>query len=160
MAGAPSAAQDMLPAASGKMKPAAVDEIGAAVSTCLGAISAEGLDESRIAADGWQAAKLTGASGAPVMELRFFGRSAGNVLLVTLASKSATCMATARIDRKESFLAVADRISADLQLKPFKTVPGESTWLQRGRAVQLSATGSEAAPSVRAAVLFVSGEKK
>jgi hypothetical protein len=142
------------------MKPASVDEIRAAVATCLSAVSAEGLDEARITADGWQAAKLNGASGAPVKELRFFGRSAGNVLLVTLAGKSATCMATARIGGNEAFPAVADRISADLQLKPFKTVPGENTWLQRGRAVQLTATGSEAAPSVRAAVIFVSGEKK
>ena len=163
LVGQAAAAQDELLTPGASVQPAAATEIGAAVSSCLEAVAADGVDEARLAADGWQAAKAAiGDRPLSSDSLGFYGRSGGKVLLMATRGKAKhpTCVALARVERKEIFSVVAAHISSDLQLKPFKESAGQSMWLHSNRAVELAARGDGAAPSVRVAVVYVSGEKK
>ena len=94
--------------------------------------------------------------------LRFYGRKAGNAILMTSTGGAGQdlCTVTARIERVAGYTAIAEALTTDIKKPPFKSNPTETVWLIGQTAVQLAATGSVSKPSVRVSVLHLAEKSK
>jgi hypothetical protein len=130
----------------------------AAAQSCSNAVTTEHVDEQRLTADRWVRSQPSEDGRQVDTPLRFFSRD--SLLLTTMAGE-ATCAILARIDSVRGFAAVRDGLTAAFG-QPFQSErSGTTRWLlPEHRAAQLDPAGSRDRPSVRIAVIHMSGNSQ
>jgi hypothetical protein len=140
------------------LPPVPLATIVAAAQSCGNAVTTDHLDEQRLTDDRWVRSEPS-ADGRPVdTPLHFFSRD--SLLLTTMAGE-ATCVVLARIESVRDYPAVRDGLTASFG-QPFRSDRnGTTQWmLPEHRAAQLDSTGSRDRPSVRIAVIHMSGNSQ
>ncbi|HEY5712893.1 MAG TPA: hypothetical protein VIT38_13450 [Allosphingosinicella sp.] len=140
------------------LPPVAPAAIIDAAQSCGNAVTTERLDEQRLAADGWTLGSVTNNGRAADTPLRFFSRN--SIMLVTTPGE-ASCFVMARLESRQSFVAVRDGMTAAFG-RPFRAdASGMTQWiLTESRAAQLDATGSREQPAVRISIIHMSGNNQ
>jgi len=144
------------------LAPAEPAAIAAATLSCSAALSAAGVDEKRLTADGWRRAYL-GAGATPAQaSLRIYVRGDVVLLLTPNPIKGLVddCYLTARLASAEIYPSVVAATQARLGGKPAKEGAGPVSWTSADRkTVQIMPTGDPSAPAVKVTVVNLPKEK-
>jgi hypothetical protein len=147
--------------ASAQLQPATGAELERAIASCLKAAHANGVDLQSLAADGWQPATME-RDGKTIAAGGLFGHRDSNAVLLVPPEAGAPklCAVMARVGSADQFATTASGISKALGTEPASKEATEYKWLRRPQAVDLAATGSAAAPSLRIAIIPLGPEQK
>ena len=138
------------------LPPANPAEIVAGAQSCIIATGSKHVDQTKLEAQGWHSASVSQDGKAVATGLTFLGK---DKLLLTFDKKSAapTCFITAHLDEAGTFGDVAYAIDSGLGVHGAAKSGEANTiyWFPPDHIVQLSMTGTSAAPSVRVAVGYM-----
>ncbi|GAA4217666.1 hypothetical protein GCM10022253_16690 [Sphingomonas endophytica] len=143
--------------------PASPEEIVAGVRSCVVSVGPAGLDQARLAADGWSKASISSKDGKPVESpLIVYGK--GRLMMVSTTPARGTsqlCTVMADIGSVSAFPGIQAAM-ANAYGAPFKDDgKGEQFFAAPDhRYIDLASTGNNDRPSIRAAVVYVSRESK
>jgi hypothetical protein len=140
--------------------PLAAEVIADAAKSCAHSLSAAGVDERRLLADGWSEGKVTSKGKEVASPLRLFGRAGATLVLpATTGAPARNCVVMARIESLADYGKVAKATQTALSGRLVKTDKASLMWmLEGGRAAQMDATGSSSKPAVRIFVMHLSGK--
>jgi hypothetical protein len=140
------------------LPPVSPQAIVAAAQSCSNAVESGQLDERRLTDDRWVRSLPSGGDRPVDTELHFFSRDS---LMATTMAGEATCVILARLESVRGFAAVRDGLTAAFG-QPFRSDRnGMTQWSLTGdRAAQLDPSGSRDRPSVRIAVIHMSGNSQ
>ena len=139
-----------------QMRPAAADDIIAAIDACRSAAGSGGVDETRLTGAAWQAETFGSKERPTETPLRIYAKRGNNAVLMFTrdASGPGVCIVTARIRSTADAPLVANQISSRFGA-PIQAAPQEVTWRAERHILQLAPTGNRNAPSLRIGVAYV-----
>ena len=137
------------------LPPVAPAAIVAAAQSCSSAVTTDHLDEQRLRNDRWVLGNVSDHGRPADTPLRFFSRD--SLMLINLSGE-ATCVILARLESRQDFATVRDGLTAAFGQPSRSDADGTTIWvLPEDRAAQLDPAGSREEPSVRIAVIHMSG---
>lgn len=135
------------------LSPATPAQIAAGVSACIAATQPERVNEAALVQAGWSKGTPKDAKGkALTVPFGIYGRKDSNVMLLTPPAKG-PCTVLARISRADAAPAVVEAVSAQVKAQPKRDKDNNLIWLSGRTAIQLAATGDNAKPALRIAVI-------
>jgi hypothetical protein len=150
------------PLAGATRPPASRDEIMAGVRSCAAGLTATGLDEVKLAGDGWSKGSITNKGKPVALDLILYGK--GNLMLMSAkvpAGKTPICTITARIATVTEYPAIQAAFAAAYGAPVKDDGKGEQLFISPDhRIIDLASTGSNNEPAVRVAVGPVIQETK
>ena len=137
------------------LQPVKPEAVAASAKSCAGAVSATGVNEQQLSADGWSEGKLTSEGKQVESPLRFLSRDHALLLLLREDGKpSSSCVILARIESRQDYQRAVEATQAALQGRVARSENGKVVWLlQDGKAAQIEVAGTNDKPSVRVAVM-------
>lgn len=130
--------------AAAQTSPAALPDIFESYNDCF-AVTASGIDASKLEARGWERAKV---DGNPNTDPAFFGHGKrATLILLSGKGNKGVCVVVAKLENAAAF----DELVSAWQGIKFDR-KGEAKFLAEGHPVIITKTGSRDAPSVRLAV--------
>ena len=150
------------PSADSALKSAAPSAIASAVSDCLSATGASGVDRSRLAAAGWTSAgTVNGEDHAAPLEPFI---KAGSDAIIMLPKAATSCAVIARLSSTDQGQPTLNAIQASLKLVDANVKAarsGESIgFLSLPRIALVDASGTKDQPGLRIVVGYQPAEKK
>ena len=141
------------------LKPVGPATVAAAAASCAASLTPTGMDEKRLAEDGWRRANLNSKDGAAVdSPLRIYARGNVVMLLTPDALKSVIddCLLMARIESEQAYGQIVAATQASLKGRVIKEDKGSTSWMLPNRkGARIERTGSADKPAVRVSVIHL-----
>lgn len=149
--------------ANAKAMPASTPEqLVASIKSCSTAVSAEGIRDTNLVKAGWSKGELKAADGETMDAVRVYShKQVGALIMLPPASKkdAKSCIVMAKMGSVKDVASAANLLSSEMGKAPEKGRKEDVVWLAGERAIQLTPTGTEAAPSVRVIVAYAQAAK-
>lgn len=149
--------------ANAKAMPASTPEqLVASIKSCSTAVSAEGIRDTNLVKAGWSKGELKAADGETMDAVRVYShKQVGALIMLPPASKAdaKSCIVMAKMASVKDVASAANLLSTEIGKAPEKGRAQDVVWLTQTRAIQITTTGTEAAPSVRVVVAYAKGGK-
>lgn len=146
------------PANAKKMPPSTPEQLVASIKSCSTAVSAEGIKDDNLKTAGWSKGELKGADGEATDAVRVYSHKEVNALIMLppeARKDGKSCIVMAKMASVKDIANAANLLSSEIGKAPEKGRTQDVVWLARERAIQMTPTGTEAAPAVRVIVAYV-----
>lgn len=153
---------DAPPANAKKMPSSTPEQLVASIKSCSTAVTADGIDDDNLAKAGWSKGTLKNDEGEATNAVRVYSHKEVSTLIMLPPESRAdakSCIVMAKMASVKDIAAAANLLSSEMGKAPEKGRTKDVVWLAGERAIQLTPTGTEAAPSVRVVVAYAKGGK-
>ena len=150
--------------ASAQLGRSAPEAVAEAVADCWGAVEAQAVSRTALAAKGWRAGSITDSKlGEVETPLEVYGKSGSDVVLMLMSGKSPICTVMSRVSSAADVSLVAQAIrrrltAGDPQVNTARS-GNDIVFIALSKVAILDATGTKAKPSVRISVGFQGAER-